>query len=745
MTRLVFFIFIMFLAQFYLAQNMVYRDTIPVFDSDVKLLSPWAGGINFSSFSQIDLNDDGKKDIVAYDKICSSGGKIRTYLNVGTSGVAKYIHAFNYQDQFPQVSEWALFYDYNNDGKSDIFTYTTGGIKVYKNTSIGQVISFTIAKPLLMSNYNPTGSPSLSNLYCNAVGLPGIADIDNDGDLDILSYSVFGVKIEFHKNMSQEFYGHSDSLTFNMVDDCWGDFAESNCSVDLNQCPFMKMYQVVTVTDTLKKIQHSGSCIMCFDRNGDGDTDLLLGDVSCNDMYFVENEGLSTNAHIGDTTKLYPNYPNKSSVNVIKLNSFPCTYNFDIDNDGFKDLIASPNVTSGSENYQSVWYYKNTSSTPTVNFSFQKKNFLQEDMIELGEGAYPVLFDADADGIKDLIIGNLGYYVSNTNKSKLAFYKNIGSTTAPSFSLITKDYQLLSNYNIYSMAPTFGDLDNDGDEDLIIGDNNGQLRYFENTALPGLPAVFRGHIGFYKSIDAGSFAYPQLFDVNNNGTLDLVIGSVNGKLSYYSNIGTPSVPNFSLQTAFFGEVDVRQTSIGSITGFSMPYMFRQSGVTKLIVGSETGNLYLYDNIDGNLNGSFNLLESHLFNINEGPRSAPFYEDITNDGKRDLFIGNYAGGLAFFNSSNVNGVGLPEFDIEKMVNIYPNPSSDLINIAIEDDHQLNITIKCLDLVGKEIFEIKSNQKFNEIKISDLSSGMYFFEVRINTDLQEKNIIKKFIVK
>ena len=71
MTRLVFFVFLSFLVKLNLAQSIVYRDTIPVFESGVKLLSPWAGGLNFSSFSQIDLNADGKKDIVAYDKICS--------------------------------------------------------------------------------------------------------------------------------------------------------------------------------------------------------------------------------------------------------------------------------------------------------------------------------------------------------------------------------------------------------------------------------------------------------------------------------------------------------------------------------------------------------------------------------------------------------------------------------------------------------------------------------------------------
>jgi hypothetical protein len=481
---------------------------------------------------------------------------------------------------------------------------------------------------------------------------------------------------------------------------------------------------------------------MCFDRDGDGDKEIIMGDISCSNVFYAENTGSTSNAHIGDTTVLYPNYPNKASTSIIKLNSFPCTYNLDVDNDGFKDLIGSPNAISGAENYQSVWYYKNASTTPTVNFVFQKKNFLQEDMIELGEGAYPVLFDADADGKKDLIVGNLGYYTVNTNKSKLAYYRNIGTNTSPSFSLITRDYQFLSSYNIFSMAPTFGDLDGDGDKDLIVGATNGKVHFFENTAGAGNSAVFGNYVANYQNILGSNFVYPQLFDVDKNGTLDLLLGSTNGKLTYYKNVGSASSPTFSLVTGFFGGVDVKQ--YGWTTGYSMPFMYSDAGVTKLLVGSEIGNVYLYDNIDGNLTGTFNEVDTALFHVNEGPRCAPFFEDITNDGLRDLFVGNYAGGLAFFNSTNVNQVGVKELFTEENVKVFPNPASDKITIAIKDNSYQELAIRCYDVIGKVVFERNTFNKLIDIDVSQFSKGVYFIQLQSKDSKQFKAVTKKVVV-
>jgi hypothetical protein len=724
-----------------MSQNTVYRDTIPVFENGNRLLSPWAGGINFSSFTAIDFNYDGKKDIVAYDKICGSGGKLRAYVNASSGGVVNYKHDYAAQARFPQVSDWALFFDYNNDGKEDLFTYNSnGGIRVFKNTgSLAAGLHFALMSSELRSDYNPNGLPNTANIYCNSIALPGIGDIDGDGDLDILTYSVFGIKMEYHKNMSMELYGHADSLVYDMVDDCWGDVQENNCDVNLNQCPYLRKYQQTVENATGAKPLHAGSCLMCFDRDGDGDQDLIMGDVSCSNVFYVENGGSNSNAHITDTTRLYPNYPNKGSADIIRINAFPCTYNLDVNGDGKKDLIASPNAVAGSENYQSVWYYLNTSTTATVNFMLQKKNFLQEDMIELGEGAYPVFFDVDADGRKDIIVGNIGYYTSGVNKSKVAYYRNTGTTSAPTFSLITKDYQNMSALNMYGIAPAFGDLDGDGDKDLIIGQANGQLAYFQNTAGAGSTAAFAPAVMNYQTIDVGNFAYPQLYDLDKNGTLDLLIGSQNGKLAFWKNTGTTTAPNFVLQTASLGNVDVK--SYGFLTGFSTPYAFNAGGVTKIMVGSEAGNIYLYDQIDGNLTGSFNRVDTTLYKINEGTRCSFHCDDVTGDGKPDMILGNYAGGMAFFNSTNVNGVGIEEQTMTDVL-IFPNPVSDLLTIARNDHDGTEVTIRVVDMVGKELYVGSSFNNTIQIDMSSYSKGMYI--LRLENKEDRTVITKKVIV-
>ncbi len=731
------------------AQLPVGIDTLTVFENNKILKSAWAGGLNFCEFSEIDLNLDGKKDIVAFDKInYLAYGVLRSFINKGGVGQTNYVHDASYYNKFPTVNSWTLFYDYNNDGKADLFTYVLGGIQVYKNTSTLGNLSFQLKDYRLNSNSTPTATfTTMGNIYSSPVSLPAFYDVDSDGDMDILTFGSAGFVIEFHKNR-QELFGATDTLVYELTDFCWGDISENNCGVNLSQCALFKMYQ--DIVNPTAKVYHSGSCLMCLDRESDGDIDMVLGDVSCKVVSYLENQGIgSSNSHMNDTTKLYPNYPAKASTTVINMSYYPCTYNLDIDNDSKKDLIASPNI-SGSENYQSVWLYKNIGTTTVANFQFVKNNFLQDEMIEVGEGAYPVLFDNDNDGLKDLVIGNLGYYNVNTNNTKLTFYKNVGTLSQPSYSLITRDFANLSAIATASLlgcfVPTFGDIDNDGDIDMILGDCSGKIHWVENIAGAGVTcnfSIFKNN--FFGLAAPTANAYPQLIDVNRDGKLDLLTGRKNGRLYYYQNIGTLAVPSFSLINSNFGNVNVKgdPTFFGA-DGSCAPFMYDVGGSYKLLCGSISGRIYYYDNIDGNLAGNFNRIDTNVNKIYVGGQSALQFVDINNDGKRDLIVGNYSGGLTYYSSKSTIGINELENNSVEQVLVYPNPANDYLNVKFKNYAIEKCELELIDICGKTVLKQFNESSYCYINIETIPKGLYLLKINSYHHKQVQTIYKKIIL-
>ncbi|HMQ00085.1 MAG TPA: VCBS repeat-containing protein, partial [Cyclobacteriaceae bacterium] len=102
------------------------EQNIHVEESAGQLLNfPWAGGLNSPQFNTMDLNADGKEDLVVYDR---AGNRLFTFLQEN----GKYVYAPEYERQFPEgIRHWLLLSDFNGDGKKDIFTSDPFGLKVY--------------------------------------------------------------------------------------------------------------------------------------------------------------------------------------------------------------------------------------------------------------------------------------------------------------------------------------------------------------------------------------------------------------------------------------------------------------------------------------------------------------------------------------------------------------------------------------------------------------------------------------
>ena len=133
----------------YVAQfQFNYNDSIPVIKLGNTLKFPWAGGINYAQFSELDYDFDGDMDLILLDR---SNDQIRVFEH-RIQGAA-HSYQFNpYGDAlFPSDVRYRMFLaDYNLDGKNDLFTYGIGGVKVYRNAgNIGVGLQWVLEKNLL--------------------------------------------------------------------------------------------------------------------------------------------------------------------------------------------------------------------------------------------------------------------------------------------------------------------------------------------------------------------------------------------------------------------------------------------------------------------------------------------------------------------------------------------------------------------------------------------------------------------
>ena len=77
------------------------------------------------------------------------------------------------------------------------------------------------------------------------------------------------------------------------------------------------------------------------------------------------------------------------------------------------------------------------------------------------------------------------------------------------------------------------------------------------------------------------------------------------------------------------------------------------------------------------------------------------------------------------------------DKAPMINIFPNPATDFVNIEAED--LLRVTI--FDLTGKTVRNVSAEQGRTTIGINDLKSGCYLILVETNRDVVKKAFVKQ----
>ena len=724
LLRIKVILFFIFIGIHSFAQSSLFSiDTTSVFQNTNGVMSfPLVGGLNSPVFCQVDFNGDGSNDLLILDRV---GNRISTFVFDSTSSPYKYVYSPFYISKIPPIHDWVSSYDFDCDGDLDLFTYFNNSIGVWKNdfTQSGG-LSFSLYSSQLNSQYAAGNSP----IYSTQINLSAFTDVDNDGDMDILTFTNSGNFIEYHKNYSVDSLGVCGQLIFKVERDCWGHFKLSGLtnSALLNQNCFTN--RIANRENHL----HSGSALTVFDQDCDGDIDLINGDILGSNLLYLENGGTPDSASIILQDSVFPAY--NTSVN---LQNLPAAFYFDEDGDSMNDLIVTPFATVG-EDLRNVLLYKNVGNNCQNNFSYVKNNFLIDQMVDVGTSSNVAFFDVDADGKKDLIIGN--DYAYNTNPvlqySSLTYYKNTSVTGSISFQYVTNDWLNLSSLTQFGLYPAFGDLDGDNDDDLILGNADGTLIFYKNVGGATPNFVFSNPV--FQSIDVGNNAAPQIVDVDRDGKNDLLIGERSGVLNFYKNNSSGTNLLFNLQASNFGGVNV--TGANAITGYSSPLLFDNGNGYELLVGSESGAIFHYQNIDNNLTGAFVLADSLYENIFEPKRVTVSMADYNLDGKKDLMLGNGAGGVRGYLGKMSNGV-FENQNADLFFEVSPNPLKSESVLVLKFQSLLsNARLELVDVVGNVVLSTTIFEQYITLDLSEVQSGLYLISVSQGGRTFSKKIIK-----
>ncbi len=694
-------------------------DRISVEDADGHPLTlPWAGGLNAAQFNTMDLDHDGNEDLVVFDRMA---GKVMTFLNAGD----RYVAAPTYEDFFPNaISGWLLLRDYNCDGKKDIFTGHTLGIKVFRNVTPSgdkpawEQHHFSTGFPDPESNVLMTeGATTHVNLQLQPDDLPSISDVDGDGDLDILNIQYHGHTIEFHQNLSIEKGLPCDSLDFKRVTRAWGDVRECACGVmafNGEACP----------PNSGGRTEHAGGkSLLALDINGDQQQDLLFSEAECTRLYLLTNEG-TTSEPVFNRASIFP------QTNPVNMVLFPTPYYEDVDFDGRKDLIVTPNIFTkeylNSDLQNSTWLYKNTGTTAAPAFTLVQRNFLQGDMIDVGDNAVPAFADFEGDGDFDLFISASS---SADFTSRIYLYENIGSTTAPVFRERTSDYLNFSLGRYYNLKMQFVDMDGDQTVDLVFtatsfDDQSTDLYYIANRSRNALDL----NVASLRRLNFPMTFAENLYvaDIDGDGLPDVLAGRSEGNLEYWKNNGVPGAPAFSLENETFlgfSTTPLRQNITAAIADLD------GDGHADLLVGDETGRPGVISNFR-EAGADVNQLDRNLvYNTsletygekNLGGRIWPVVVNLFNTNKPAVVFGNVLGGVHILRHDE--GSSLPE---TPEVNIYPNPVSKADILHIQADRYG--TLEIFSILGQRLGEpilLKANEIY-QFRASSLTAGVYLLK-------------------
>ena len=489
-----------------------------------------------------DLDGDGDGDLVV-----ASGDEFLYAENTGSATNAAFILHTGAPNPLAGhevgIRATASLGDLDGDGDLDLVAGEIDGVfSCFENT--GSAVSAVFVHrtgagcPLHLQDVGTESSPSL-------------ADLDGDGDVDLVS----------GERLSGRFFYYENSI---------GNFVPRTGAANP-----LDGQGVGGATDR--------STPAVGDLDADGDLDLIAGELDGTLNYFENTGSGPSPAFVARTGAANPlNGQDVGSTSIASLG--------DLDGDEDLDLV----VVAG--NSSTPGYFENTGTPLSAAFIKRTGTANPLPLIAGGLRPAPSLGDLDGDDDLDLVGGDLD--------GSFHYLENTGTATNPGFIVRTGAANPLDGQSVegnYS-APSLSDLDGDGDLDVFAGDTIGLLHYFENTGTAA-GAAFVARTGAANPLDGqgvGRDSAPSLGDLDGDGDPDLVAGGVDGLFHYFENFVLQPLPAFE-RTGVSNPLDGKDVGFGSAPALGD---LDRDGDLDLVAGERYGTFLYFEDTGSAIDPQF---------------------------------------------------------------------------------------------------------------------------------------------
>ncbi|MDA3929053.1 MAG: T9SS type A sorting domain-containing protein [Prolixibacteraceae bacterium] len=649
---------------------------------------------------------------------------------------------------------------------------------------------------------------------------PIIIDLDMDGDLDILT-SIDYNTIAWYQNVgtaSDPKYvkASEENNPFAQLDDelemgTWDFEAFGDIDNDGDMDILTDEDIILINTGSNNSIiytEESTNLPYSFkvgDLDGDGDLDLLSIDKGYSDLDTIPLS-VSIYNNTGDANNFEIDYDDRDTI---ALGEIPDEYYLndfhfiDLDFDGDLDILVNTENWDNNTNQRSCFYFENIGTPTQAEFSQKDENpfsALEDVITQLG--------DFDNDGDYDVLSG--GYY------TQMAFYENTGEELIPNETIIEELYNGIQLPISYYFTPQFIDYDGDGDLDVTTMSyyNNWESEYFECIESDNQLKYRKVETEIYPFLndDPTTIKIPFFVDLDQDGDIDALVMNLDYeyygfKYYYYENTGSKQVMDFSKEPVldlfdyseeYFimpsfsdidgdGDLDIIYSSYEGENGIlfyentgsntNLIYTLKPTETNPFSSISE--DLFLafsklffsdidadgdYDLISG---GGYSYSESSILYIeNTGSATNPVFNatsetnpfeglagiysqinlvDYDKDGDDDLFIHDNYGSITRYFENTIEPNGIPRITEKLPISIFPNPVEKYLNLKINAQFEGELSLTLINVEGKTSFLGKYNCNAEKntlsIPVKNYPKGSYMLHVTSEKATYNQKLIIK----